>query len=205
MVFHLIIKRRGKMKKIILAAAMLIFGMAGSASALGMVEIDSDRSFSDSVYLPSGYGNDLITWTHDAPFFFEAHNHTIDLATIEITYSFIDTKEGEEVWLNGSYIGQLGVNGNNGRDLDTAIFDVTANLDPFNNKSILNLSLKIDETGDGWGNDYWLVTSTFYLYYSRYIDDNNNAPVPEPGTILLVGLGLAGLVGYSRKRSSKKA
>ncbi|MEA3241376.1 MAG: PEP-CTERM sorting domain-containing protein, partial [Pseudomonadota bacterium] len=29
------------------------------------------------------------------------------------------------------------------------------------------------------------------------------APVPEPSTILLMGIGLLGLVGYSRKRSKK--
>lgn len=35
--------------------------------------------------------------------------------------------------------------------------------------------------------------------------DGTMAPVPEPSTMLLFGAGLAGLVGYSRKRSNKKA
>lgn len=30
-------------------------------------------------------------------------------------------------------------------------------------------------------------------------------PVPEPGTMLLMGFGLAGLIGYNRKRSTQKA
>jgi hypothetical protein len=33
----------------------------------------------------------------------------------------------------------------------------------------------------------------------------NQAPVPEPSTILLMGAGILGLVGYNRKRFSKKS
>jgi hypothetical protein len=38
-----------------------------------------------------------------------------------------------------------------------------------------------------------------------YGDNPSHAPVPEPATILLMGVGLLGLVGYSRKRFSKKS
>jgi hypothetical protein len=35
--------------------------------------------------------------------------------------------------------------------------------------------------------------------------NNNPAPVPEPSTILLVGTGLLGIIGFGRKRLNKKA
>ena len=51
------------------------------------------------------------------------------------------------------------------------------------------------------------------LHYGAYSNDSNDAtwgldnfqaaPVPEPSTILLMGIGLLGLVGYNRKRSKK--
>ncbi len=49
--------------------------------------------------------------------------------------------------------------------------------------------------------------ATFDLYWGTATCGNDpvegTAPVPEPSTILLMGIGLLGLVGYSRKRSKK--
>ncbi len=50
------------------------------------------------------------------------------------------------------------------------------------------------------GND--IVSDDGADYFQRAIEANA-APVPEPSTILLMGIGLLGLVGYSRKRSKK--
>jgi len=44
-------------------------------------------------------------------------------------------------------------------------------------------------------------TATVHAYLTNH--GGASAPVPEPSTMLLMGLGLAGLVGYTRKRSTK--
>jgi len=41
------------------------------------------------------------------------------------------------------------------------------------------------------------------IYEGNIILQGEQQPVPEPSTILLMGIGLLGLVGYSRKRSKK--
>jgi len=48
--------------------------------------------------------------------------------------------------------------------------------------------------------------STLSYDYDGFTDGQNDdtAPVPEPSTILLMGAGLLGLVGYNRKRFSNK-
>ncbi len=184
------------MKKLfsLLTGLFLVITVAGSASA-----------FTNIVELGGlNYGNDLITWTHDAPSDFEVPYDIIYSATITITYNWIETETGENVKLDGSIIGTLDTYsscwlwGNPMDDLAFAEFDVAAELDPFDNGSLLNLSLKINESGDWSGKDYILGTSTFDLDY-----ENGSAPVPEPATMVLFGLGLIGLAGASRKKLKK--
>ena len=57
-----------------------------------------------------------------------------------------------------------------------------------------HLTLAIADSSDYvWDSGVFLGTGSF----------TPNNPVPEPSTILLMGIGLLGLVGYSRKRSKK--
>ena len=61
---------------------------------------------------------------------------------------------------------------------------------------------------DGLASFSTIQTSQYYVRLgatSLHIETAPSAPVPEPSTILLMGAGLLGLVGYNRKRFSKKS
>ena len=60
-----------------------------------------------------------------------------------------------------------------------------------------NVTFLLTEDGAPYNNALIRTDVTFTV--------SDNAPVPEPSTLLLMGAGILGLVGYNRKRFSKRA
>lgn len=63
----------------------------------------------------------------------------------------------------------------------------------------LNLNGELNVTVDSWYGDFYLDAASVTAW-----GDDGTAPVPEPSTILLMGVGLVGLVGVGRKRFVNK-
>ena len=64
--------------------------------------------------------------------------------------------------------------------------------------SLLSVNVIDDENGTSTGNQQFKVNTANWL-----VGSTGGTPVPEPGTMLLLGSGLIGLAGYARRRFKK--
>jgi hypothetical protein len=191
-----------------LCAVMLVFGMAGVASALQFTDTQALN-----VTLAEGPLADVLLgttfdYTHATPVDFEVPWDVVNSAELEISGYWIDGNN-DTVEVTGTAVGTLTSGGSYGFSFNpfnwgawdtpsVSSFDISSTFSTWSTGALLGVSITADgRFGDGI---LQLASSTFTLDY-----ENNTAPVPEPSTILLMGAGLLGLVGYNRKRFSKKS
>lgn len=194
------------MKKILLVAMMMIFCMAGMANAAPMTWEDcldwdsSLRLYNDN---PSeSYVHDIRDDGFDP---WLDGNSTYDVATnFELTvFLHNDGDTNREAVIVSDILG----------DEISAQNSEISWTDELTGWSIIglieiNLFGTLDVTVTRVTGDFWLDASNLVVNgysNSASVGNSNSAPVPEPSTILLMGAGILGLVGYNRKRSSKEA
>ncbi|MDY6879180.1 MAG: PEP-CTERM sorting domain-containing protein [Thermodesulfobacteriota bacterium] len=182
----------------LLCGVTLLFGMIGLASATPITFIDT-TTFTENGTNPSEdldcYGGDAVNklegrwdyvaWTHH----YEFTPPAAEVLSGTLTLSLHDDGglgDGPEFAFGWAEDGTWAFG-----EVDTALYDfeITASFLEDGAFSVVLASL---------GGD-------FYINYSELEITYNAAPVPEPGTILLLGAGLLGVVGYNRKRFGKKA
>ncbi len=217
------------MKKFLmfLCAIMLFFGLVGMASATAIGESEPNDSLATAQnidsYFSLGANSDII-FSETIPWvsISATGNGTYDY------YSFLVT--GTSV--RGIFDIDYGKNQGGSIDTELGLWDSAGNVLAENDDysytagaggSVHNYDAYIDYTFDSPGT-YIIGVAEYYASagtggWSGGIPDSGDTytlqvsieghgigqqPVPEPSTILLMGAGLLGLAGYSRRRFNKK-
>jgi hypothetical protein len=188
------------MKKftILAVAVLMVFGVAGAASAISYTD-----TATLGVTLGDGWGNpsESHTWQHNMPSDFEVPYDVVNSATLSIDASYV-TASNDGVVVEGEFVGVL-----NHEYLDTSgpiwtwhmVWDTTTSFDVsgiiasgWNNGEPLSVTVNAIEL---LGFNYLTLNSS-----TLELDYDNVDPVPEPGTVLLLGSGILGLIALKRKR-----
>jgi hypothetical protein len=174
-----------------LCAMMLVFGMVGSVSAITFTDTENLDVWLGGWNQPN---SGTYTWTHDTPGDFEVPYDVVNSATLEISACFVNYNN-ETIDVQGIAQGQL-VDGTWSWLFGwygSTVFDIADIFTTWNAGDTLEVALNYTETP--WWNALYLHSSTFTLDYDNA---TGPAPVPEPSTVLLMGAGLLGLVGYRK-------
>jgi hypothetical protein len=209
------------MKKflLILCALTLVFGMAGRASAVSFTNGGFETGDFTGWDLPTSADGRASVVTADSGFSATEGTYFANLTANFFIAQNQSWAEGETFSFDWNF---------NANDYlpynDFSILAIMSGGFPIDVVTLANVQSAGDYAATGWNTYNYTFAAAgsgsigFGVYNSLdtasdsqlYIDNvggsngNGTSPVPEPSTILLMGVGLLGLAGYSRKKFNKK-
>ena len=185
----------------ILVTGLMMVATAGATPYSSVVDFKDKTSSTGVTYTSitdSNSTNYVGGYSHTVTF--NPIAASVQTAFLTLIYNNIDTEK--EAWFidqagNGASIGKLLLATEQDK-WTTQTFNISNLLTGVSGQS-WTIGFKFNETTNGT-DTFWLDKSTLA---GEYTAARTVAPVPEPGTMMLLGMGMFGLAVYGKRRASK--
>ncbi len=185
------------MKKGLLLTLLVVFSWVGIANALSYTDLDST-----SVTFKKSAGTVAYTWSFDLVNDDLAEGDITSNDIINTAYLGFSVKDddGDSLWFLKDFFTEFiditinGVKYVDDWEMDNGDWYIPSSLITALSGSIVDFTVTFDDYY-GWK----CTTDTTVFNVKIYGEYTQVAPVPEPGTFILLGAGLAGLGFYRRK------